>query len=284
MDISLVTYDGLPDLDPDDRLLTDELIKREHKVSACIWDDDSIDWSKFDIAIVRSAWNYHLKLDQFHSWMDRIAPQTALFNSPKMMKWNSHKTYLRELAAANLPVVETLWVEKGGQGTAVFDELDWQTVIVKPAVGLATFGVKKFTLDADGRKQAAKHTNALAETDAVMIQPFLAAVDDHGERALTFLGGEFSHTVRKSSFQALAPAGLAGESSVASDPEEVAVAKQVIDYLWETPLYARVDLVRDPDGKPVVLELELVEPSLFLSFHPPAATRFADVLERNSKS
>ena len=285
MNISLITYDGLPELDPDDCLFKDELVKRGHKVSACIWDDESIDWSKFDVSIMRSAWDYHLKKDQFYAWMDKVSRQSKLLNPPALMKWSSHKTYLKELGLANLPVVETLWVEKGGRANGLFDELHWQKAIVKPAVGLATFGVKKIALrqgdnpSPAGIKEAENHANQLAESEDVMIQPFLASVDDYGERALIFLNGQYSHTIRKTSFQHLAPGGHAGETSVATDAEEVAVAQQVIDYLAERPLYARVDLVRDSAAKPLVLELELVEPSLFLAFHPPAAVGFADALE-----
>lgn len=286
MDISLITYDGLPDLDPDDCLFKDELVKRGHKVTACIWDDESVDWSKFDISIMRSAWDYHLKKEQFYAWMDKVATQSKLLNPPALMKWSSHKSYLKELGEANLPVVETLWVEKGGQANGLFDKLQWQKTIVKPAVGLSTFGVKKIVINENGSpskagiKEAEEHANELAKTEDVMIQPFLASVDDYGERALIFLNGEYSHTIRKTSFQHLAPGGQAGETSVATDAEEVAVAKQVVGYLSQRPLYARVDLVRDSAGKPLVLELELVEPSLFLSFHPPAAVGFADALER----
>lgn len=286
MEISLITYDGLPDLDPDDCLFKDELVKRGHKVSACIWDDESVDWSKFDVSIMRSAWDYHLKKDQFYTWMKKVSHQTRLLNSPELMKWSSHKTYLKELGQANLPVIETLWLEKGGRAEGLFDKLHWQKAIVKPAVGLATFGVKKITLKENGTpskagiKVAEEHANELAKTDDVMIQPYLTSVEDYGERALIFLNGEYSHTIRKTSFQKLAPGGHAGETSVATDAEEVAVGQQVIEYLSQRPLYARVDLIRDSVGKPQLLELELVEPSLFLSFHPPAAVGFADALER----
>jgi hypothetical protein len=286
MDISLITYEGLPDLDPDDCLFKDELVKRGHKVSACIWDDKSIDWSKFDVSIMRSAWDYHLKKDQFYAWMDKVSRQTKLLNPPELMKWSSHKSYLKELGEANLPVIETLWVEKGGLANGLFDKLHWQKAIVKPAVGLSTFGVKRITLNENGTpsksgiKEAEDHANELAKTEDVMIQPYLDSVEDYGERALIFLNGEYSHTVRKASFQKLAPGGQAGETTVVTGAKEVAVAQQVIDYLTERPLYARVDLVRDFSNKPLLLELELVEPSLFLSFHPPAAVGFADALER----
>lgn len=280
MDISLITYDGLPDLDPDDCLLRDELTRRGHTCYTCIWDDDSIDWSKFDVSIMRSAWDYHLKQDKFYAWLDKVSSVSKLLNPADLMRWSSHKTYLRELADAGLPIVETHWVEKGASAGGIFDSLPWQKAIVKPAVGLATYGVKKFVLDAQGKKEATAHANELAGTGDVMIQPFLTSVDDYGERALAFIGGEYSHTIRKTSFQILAPGGHAGETSVPTDPEEVAVAQRVIAYLKERPLYARVDLVRDSAGQPRVLELELVEPSLFFCFSTGAASMFADALER----
>lgn len=285
MDIALITYDGLPDLDPDDGLFRDELVKRGHKVHACIWDDKSIDWSKFDVSIMRSAWDYHLKKNQFFAWMESISKQTKLFNPLEVMKWSSHKSYLKQLAAAGLPIVETHWIEKGSSANGVFDSLNWQKAIVKPAVGLATFGVKKLSLDdsANGKeaniKAAEEHANNLARTEDVMIQPYLSSVEDYGERALIFLNGKYSHTIRKSSFQHLAPGGHAGETSVPSDETEVVAAQNVIDFLSQKPLYARVDLVRDFENQPVILELELVEPSLFLSFHPPAVLAFADAFE-----
>lgn len=280
MRFAFVTYDGLPNLDPDDSLLKDELVKREHSVDACIWDHQSIDWSHYDVTIMRSAWDYHLKLEQFYAWMEKVDRVSKLLNPLKTMKWSSHKTYLRELQEAKLPVIDTEWISKGGSVEGVFDKLHWDKVIVKPAVGLATFGVKKFALDVEGRKQAEAHAKELAKTEDVMIQPFLSAVDDYGERALMFLGGEYSHTIRKSSFQILAPAGHAGESSVPDDEEEISVARKVIAFLPEKPLYARVDLIRDADNKPKLLELELVEPSLFISCYPSAALKFADALEK----
>jgi len=285
MDIALITYDGLPDLDPDDGLFRDELIKRGYKVQACIWDDDSVDWSQFDISIMRSAWDYHLKKERFFAWMESVSKQTKLLNPPEMMRWSSHKSYLKELSAAGLPVVETHWVEKGASAKGVFDSLNWPKAIVKPAVGLATFGVKKLALDdsgsgkADNIKAAEEHADNLARTEDVMIQPFLPSVEDYGERALIFLDGKYSHTIRKSCFQHLAPGGHAGEKSVPSDDREVAAAQKVLQHLLHVPLYARVDLVRDFADTPVVLELELVEPSLFLSFHPPAVLAFADAFE-----
>lgn len=280
MDIALITYDGLPDLDPDDCLLRDELVKRGHKCHTCIWDDESIDWSKFDVSIMRSAWDYHLKEKKFHAWIDKVSRVSKLLNPAALMRWSSHKTYLKELDAAGLPVVETLWVSQGGTAADLFERLQWDKAIVKPAVGLSTFGVKKFVLDTEGKKAAAEHANDLAKNGDVMIQPFLSSVDEYGERALIFIGGKYSHTVRKSSFQKLAPSGHAGESSVPSDPEEVALAEKVIGHLKESPLYARVDLVRDSEGKPKVLELELVEPSLFFCYAPAAPAMFADSLER----
>jgi len=285
MDIALITYDGLPDLDPDDGLFRDELVKRGHKVHACIWDDQSIDWSRFDVAIMRSAWDYHLKKDKFYSWMDGVSKQTKLLNPPEVMKWSSHKSYLKQLSDDGLPVVETIWIKKGDTADGVFDGLNWRKAIVKPAVGLATFGVKRIPLDESGEgkraniKQAEDHANALSKTEDVMIQPYLSSVEEYGERALIFLNGKYSHTIRKSSFQHLAPGGKAGETSVTSDSQEVAAAQRVIDYLARKPLYARVDLVRDFENNPLVLELELVEPSLFLSFHPPAAVAFAEAFE-----
>lgn len=279
MHISLITYDGLPNLDPDDALIADQLRKRGHMCTAAIWSDESVDWSKFDISIMRSAWDYHLHTEKFFSWMQKVSKVTTLLNPPGLMRWSSHKSYLIELQKKGLPVVETLWLDKGQKAGDIVSQLNWAKVIVKPAIGLATFGVAKFDLDQAGRKLAEAHANELAQNEDVMFQPFINSVDDYGERALMFVGGQYTHSVRKSSFQKLAPAGHAGESSVPGDPVEIAIAKKVIASLDSVPLYARVDLVRNENNEPLLLELELVEPSLFISCQPDVALLFADAVE-----
>lgn len=279
-DFTFATYSELPELDADDRLVVQALEKRGLKVQAAVWDDSTVDWANGGICLIRSTWDYHLHYDEFLQWAERVNAVTVLKNDLQLVKWNSHKSYLRDLTRNGAPVVPTVWVRKGGSTelASVMRDNAWAEVIIKPAVGLATFGVRR-VLNTPGRmREGQAHLEALVRTCDVMIQPYFPSVVSYGERALTFINGEFTHCVRKSPFQALMPAGRAGEAPAKALPEEIDIAYGIINSLERMPLFARVDLVRDDVGCPKLIELELVEPSLFFTMHPPAAERFADVL------
>ncbi len=299
-DCTFVTYSGLPDLDPDDLLAFTILQKRGYRCQAAIWDDPRIDWSTAGLCIIRSTWDYHLKLAQFSSWLERLATTTAVQNHPDLVRWSMHKSYLRHLAAVGVATVPTIWLKRGsdcrldiemsGQG--------WSKAVIKPAVGLATSGVKVVSYQDVGAGE--QHARRLLADGDLMLQPYIESVKSYGERALVFIKGEYSHAVRKTAFQALLPAGQAGETFVEAQPEELETARQTLRLLpaayrnagaadsgaldavafENPPLYARVDLVRDNEDRPIVIELELVEPSLFLSLYPPAATTLANGIER----
>ncbi len=149
-----------------------------------------------------------------------------------------------------------------------------QTAVVKPAVGLSTYGVRRV----DGSREDQAHVATLLRDHDVMVQPYVRSVETYGERALMFMQSTYSHAARKTAFQALLPAGEAGETPVEATGAEIAVAVAAVRALPQPALYARVDLVHGDDGEPLVIELEVVEPSLFLGMHPRAAGRFADAL------
>ena len=278
--ISLVTYYGLPDLDPDDRLVQDALAKRGVEAVPAVWNDSKIDWSKNRFSILRSTWDYHLNYAEFLSWAERISAVTNLLNPLPLIKWNSRKTYLADLNKAGLPVIPTAWInDSNGPSLAQVLEVNgWDEAIIKPSIGLATSGVKRCNRSSATTDQA--HVDKLLGASEVMVQEFMPSVQEYGERALIFIDGEYTHTIRKSAFQVLAAAGHAGESKAECNDEEIAIAKSIMRYLDTPPLYARVDLVRNAEGKPLLLELELVEPSLFLSFAPESADKFADAILR----
>lgn len=278
--ISLVTYSGLPDLDPDDRLVQAALAQRGVEAVPAIWNDPTIDWTKSSFSILRSTWDYHLHYSEFLNWAQRVSPVTELLNPLPMIKWNSRKTYLADLSKAGLPVIPTAWIHDSNNSSLlqVLKERQWTEAIIKPSIGLATSGVKRTNKDSAAADQL--HVDKLLESSEVMVQEYLASVHQYGERALIFIDGKYSHTVRKAPFQILAAAGQAGESRAECNPEEIETAKSFLGYLDSTPLYARVDLVRDASNKPLLLELELVEPSLFMAFAPESAEKFADAILR----
>ena len=248
------------------------------------WDDATVDWARFDVALLRSAWDYAERRGEFLAWAERTAARTALFNPLAVLRWNSDKHYLRDLTRGGAPVVPTSYAESAGAASEVLADFlarhDARELVVKPAIGAGARGARRH--DRSATAQTLAHMRSLLGTGrSVMLQPYLEEVDLHGESALMFIDGRFSHAIRKGP---LLPAGAAETAGLfapedisrrvpASD--ELAVAEQVMRQLpFETLLYGRVDLVRDAAGRPCVLELELTEPSLYLAYEPPAAARF----------
>ncbi len=281
-DFTFITYRDLPNLDPDDRLAADVLVQRGFTVGAAVWDDPTVVWSEGGICVLRSTWDYNLRLRQFLAWSESVAAVAPLYNPISLVRWNSHKGYLKDLAARGVPVVPTRWLKIGARIdlAALLGQLRWKRAVAKPAVGLSTYGV--MVVDASPDAQA--HVTSLLRDYDVMLQPYITSVEDYGERALVFIDGIYSHAARKTAFQQLAPTGEAGETPAQATGEEIAVGVAAMRALSEPALYARVDIVHDDAGAPRVIELELVEPTLFLGMHPRAATRFADALAKLARS
>ena len=281
-DFTFVTYEGLPDLDPDDRLAVTELATRGLKAVPAVWNDPAVDWARAGICVIRSTWDYHLAHERFLQWAERVSRVTQLWNPLPIVRWNAHKRYMQELSDRGASVVPTAWLPAGSKAdvAALLRAHGWNRAVVKPAIGLATRGVMRIDDAEESLRQAQAHVAALLEEYDVMVQPFMASVDSYGERALVLIEGAYSHATRKTAFQKLAAAGEAGETPVEADADEIAVARRVVTMVPEPWLYARVDLVRDDANRPIVIELELVEPSLFLGMHPAAPARFADALAR----
>ena len=157
-----------------------------------MWDDPSVDWSEADLVVIRSTWDYTERREDFLAWAAGIP---ALANPLPVLSWNSDKTYLRELASAGLPVVPTDWAEPGED----VDLPAGRDFVVKPAVGAGSMGAGRFSAtDPDAHAAARRHIARLHELGrTVMVQPYLDGVDQAGETALIYLGGAFSHAIRK---------------------------------------------------------------------------------------
>lgn len=280
-DFTFVTYSALPDLDPDDALVRRELEARGMRVRPAIWNDANVDWSVSGVCVVRSTWDYHEFTEQFVQWMHEVNAVTTLLNPLDLMIWNCRKTYLRDLQAKGVAIVPTEFVDKTERKeslTELLQRRQWQNAIIKPMVGLATFGVRKVSLGSSEVAADEAHMESLLERGTVLVQEYMPAVKTTGEKALSFVNGKFSHCVRKSAFQKLAVAGKAGEELAEAADDELKAALKVLETLPVVPAYARVDLVRDPQGTPVLMELELIEPSLFVGMDPKAPSRFAEAL------
>ncbi|MCW2886269.1 MAG: hypothetical protein JWL58_3131 [Streptosporangiaceae bacterium] len=279
MSVALATYAGLPEGDECTVALAAALARLGIAAEAVVWDDPAADWERHDLVVVRSTWDYTLRREEFLAWAGTVP---RLFNGADVLRWNTDKRYLRELAAAGVPVVETRWD---------LDEVpaDWDEYVIKPAVSAGSADTARWRREE--REAARAHLHHLRSAGrTVMVQPYLSAVDAAGETALLFCDGEFSHAVRKAPILTAGSGVQAGMDQDADPREqispaqataaELAVARQALAAVRTALgsgdlLYARVDVIPGADGSPVLLELELTEPSLFLRHAPGAAERFA---------
>lgn len=290
LDVVFATYSGLPQGDPDDLLALDLLKSKGLKVDVVDWRRVAAHELDSRLVLLRSTWDYHHYYREFLDWVDVVASRSRLLNPAELVHWNSDKRYLLALAQEGITIVPSILVEKA-QASAIKPEdllrllerpelAGFEQIIVKPTVGLSTYGVKRFKPISVECSDICKHIQDLGQSSAVLIQPYLPAVEKYGERALIFIDGKFSHAVRKSAFQKMAAAGEAGETRAEASDAEVAFGLDLLQKLVATkkcavPLYARVDVVPDDQGKIMLLELELIEPSLFLSMDKQAGERFA---------
>ena len=280
-DCTLVTCELIPGLDPDDRLLVDELRKRGLTVTSAVWSDPRVDWAQSRLSVLRSTWDYHGRYADFARWIDRVSDVTALRNDAAMVRWNMHKSYLRDLESQGVPVVPTAWVYKGRPRSLadLRTANGWGDCVIKPARGLATHGVLLVRCDGPSSKEGQAHLDGLVRDDDVLVQPYLGDVVSYGERALIFLLGRFSHAVVKKPFDTVLAVGDAGGAAVEVTQEEVAVAAKALGAAPGRPLYARVDLLRDDEGAARVSEVELIEPALYFGASTDALQSFADCIE-----
>lgn len=282
VDLALVTWRELPELDPDDRPLAASLRARGHEVAIVAWDDPGFDWAKARLVVLRNPWDYYRRLDEFLAWAARVDAATSLWNPLAVLRWNLHKGYLAELAAAGVPVVPTELVRRGSdfELASLVARRGWRRGVVKPAVSADSWETVVFDFG-DLAAAAAMVARRLPERD-LLVQPFLESVESDGERCLVFLDGEYSHAVRKNPITRGGRwAGLPEGTPVAATDDELEVARRVLAAAPASDLlYARVDLVRDAAGAPVLLELELAEPTLFLADHPAGLARLLAGIER----
>jgi len=269
--LRVATCNQLPEVDVDEAPLAEALRAAGVAFELLAWDDPTVDWDAPVPTILRSTWNYALHLDAFLAWIDRVAAAAPLWNPRAVVCSNVRKRYLLELAARGVPVVATTLVERG-QTVA----LPAERLVIKPEVGAGSLGAKVF---APGDPAAAAHLAALTRSGAALVQPYVASVEDYGERSLVWIDGELSHAIRKAPRFAGDSERIDGPFEIAGD--ERAVAEAALAPYADQILYGRVDVARDERGQPRVMELELVEPSLFLARKPGAAARYvAGVLRR----
>jgi glutathione synthase/RimK-type ligase-like ATP-grasp enzyme len=281
--VALATARELAGLWAGDRLFLDELRRRGHEAAPLVWDDDEVDWRAWDVVVIRSCWDYHLKVDRFREWIDRLdTAGVRVVNPPHVLRWNMHKGYLLDVGRAGGRIPPTRVVSRGA-GARLGDELrdaGWRSAVIKPAISSTGYSTR--LIEAEPNVEDEQAYAAMRAEGDVLLQAYVPEVRRHGEWSLVFFGGRYSHAALKRA--------AAGEFRVHIEwggtvetaeppPHLVRQAQALVDALELDATYARVDGT-EVGGDLVVMEFELIEPELFFDHHPEATARFADALAR----
>jgi glutathione synthase/RimK-type ligase-like ATP-grasp enzyme len=289
--LALATRSDLPTWEVDDRHLHRALRERGVAFEQPVWDDPRVDWRRYRAVLVRTTWDYQDKLSAFLQWCERVSALTRLDNPLRVLRWNTHKHYLRALQQVGVPLAKTVWLERGSRVDlpAALAGLGAREGFVKPCVGATARETLRFPATPSGFAAAAAHVARLLPHEDLMLQPFLPAVLTRGEWSAIFVDGAITHCVRK--------IPVAGDYRVQDDfgardePYEPTAAERALALAAMaavqrpggpcpgadgTPLlYGRTDFLWLDDGSCVLTELELVEPSLFFRHAPAAADALA---------
>lgn len=283
MEVGLITCGAMPGLHGDDRHLLAALRQAGLEAAPLVWEDPHQDWSVPRLCVIRSAWDYCWRREQFVSWAVSAARQTELWNSAAMVRWNTHKSYLCDLASRGIPTVPTLLLSRGSRVRlkSTLEERGWSDAVIKAAV--AQSGRYALLARRDQPEKGQAHLDRLLPHEDMLLQPFVASVPEEGEVSLIYIEGEFIHAVRKR-----APPGdfrvhddYGGSVTLEAPPAgHIELGVRALASLGEPTLYARVDLVNDSRGEPMIMEFELVEPELFFRHSTEAVSRMLDAISR----
>ncbi len=279
--IALVSSATARDLDTDLPYLVRAFADRGVTAEIVDWDTADEDWTRFSSAVIRSPWDYHRRFDEFLVWLDRVSTLTTVHNSVEVIRWNLDKHYLAELAAEGLETIPTTWIETEADVDAAM-ELLGADVVVKPTVSAGANNSWRHTNDAAGAATHAREILALGKS--VMLQPYQRFIDDRGETGMLYFGGEYSHAFRKGAILThgeMQHNDLYVEEEITArkpNEQERELGDAVVEFVTRRfgvpPLYARVDVVKGSRGVPVLMEVELAEPSFFVHVAPGSPERF----------
>ena len=285
MRVAFVTCEEQPEITSDDASMVSELAP-EVVLETLVWGGEKSTWVGFDLLVLRSCWDYHLRCDEFLGWLFEVEGSgTRVLNEPSLVAWNSKKTYLRELSRQGCEVVPTEWLEahtlraQGAEAVrACLDANGWSRAVLKPMVSAS--GLHTWTTGPDEIHDQSEQLEQAARHGDLMLQPFLPEIEAHGEWSIVFFGGEFSHSVLKRAkpgdFRVQSNFGGSSVCLVAPDGV-VSDARRVLEALPSQPVYARIDGI-ERDERLVLIEAELIEPQLFLRLAAEAPGRFARAL------
>lgn len=275
--IALVTYKENPKLPDGEQLLYKELKRRGFQVSEIPWDKSGIDWKDFDRVILRTSWDYHVRVKEFVAWLNRLKKESVNFWNPiDVIMWNIDKHYLRDLMAKKIPIIPTLFIDQKQHYDLEKNiiQLETNTVIVKPTIGISAYGVKKF--DKNHSTTIKQYVDQLLIQGDVMLQKFMPQILTQGEYSFIFFDKKYSHASLKkpSPTDYRTQPHFGGSEGVAyPSPGLISQAKKVVDSVESPLLYARVDGI-DDNGVLRLMELEIAEPYLFFEQDQQATNRF----------
>jgi glutathione synthase/RimK-type ligase-like ATP-grasp enzyme len=285
--VGLATYHRQPALTDDDRPLIAAFDAAGVSSSPVRWDDRSFHWSRLDGVVIRSCWDYHLRVSEFERWLEELASASVpVFNAISLVRWNMNKRYLRGLSESGVRIPATVWLDAGDARSldAVFRDTGWAAAIVKPTVSASATDTwlaresESGALDGRFREQVSRVE--------VMVQEYLAEVTTHGEWSLVFIDGTYSHAAikrpRSGDFRVQ---NEHGGSSTGAEPnrELIRAAAAVVEVLPAGCMYARIDGVETTDGF-VLMEAECIEPDLFFRVRPDSRSRLASAITRQLKA
>lgn len=283
--IAFLTMDCLDNFVAYDHLVKPPLAKLGWSVIDVPWRLANVSWDRFEAVIIRTPWDYHQSIPEFLELIRLIDQSNAtLLNSAAVVRWNFDKQYLKELEQRGLPIVPTHWrlSPTDRDFEQAFDDFKVDEIVIKPTIGAGardTFRIK--------RHQANLPELSLYQNRMTMLQPFISNIVEQGEWSVFYFGGEYSHTVLKTpkagDFRVQEEYG-SHLQAVSPSPELLAIAGQAMKAIIEPTLYARVDLVRLQNGEPAIMELELIEPSLYFPYDDESPQRFANAIDQTLRS
>jgi hypothetical protein len=280
---AFLTTDHLAGFITDDELAREPFGQLGWQIEDVSWRDalrgSGVDWDRYEAVIIRTTWDYHKEPDSFLKALEMIESSRAeLINPIELVRWNLHKSYLRELEERGVHIVATHWGDGLEHGSlhAVFDSLEADEIVIKPAIGASADDT--FLVHRDAVSSFSDHIVESFRGREFLAQPFLQSIVDEGEYSLFYFAGEYSHTILKKpktrDFRVQEEHG--GDiSAVIPETGLIESGRGLLDHLRVPPLYARVDYVRDAEGEIALMELELIEPALYFRNAPGAASQFA---------
>lgn len=281
--IALVTCSKFPQLTRDDSWLIKPLQNESLDPVAVAWDDKRVDWSIFRAIVFRSCWNYHLYYQEFLDWLDELEKLKAkVWNPIDIIRWNSNKKYLKDLESWGVPIVPTVWIERGEKVNLeiIANEKSWSDIVIKPTVGASAYGI--YRADKDNFRKVQSQIDKLISKTDVMVQPVMKEVVEVGEYSIIAIGGKYSHAMLKRPKKGeIRTQRDYGATELKTEPDESLLegALSILKKIDCPLLYARIDGINQ-NGRFILMELELIEPELFLGYEKESIEAFVRCLKQ----